>query len=335
MKDKVILKTDLKGFKILQANIRFYKALGVDFVEISPFEKLDESEIAEILSLNDFYQKNGLGLILSFDIKLLMARLLGEKPSAIDFSDPKIRQGLYGFISYLIKYGVRSFKLEGLPSLAKGGKSLIERVRELNKNTFFNKEVFSLAEINEDKNTLTALANPNFSCLAMVKSPKEIGDIFEFARDFTVGNSNLALSFDNFPKSEINFENYPLYARRMIYMSLFFLKSSLYIDESDLDFEDIKFLRKLFALKNQVQNLPKITKILPKEKEILAFVRSGGGKKILFLANLSEKEVLVDLSYKVLDYKKYEFLLGSITERRLFRTILLRPYEAVSFINCK
>ena len=53
MKDKVILKTDLKGFKILQVNTRFYKALGVDFVEISPFENLDESEIAEILSLNE------------------------------------------------------------------------------------------------------------------------------------------------------------------------------------------------------------------------------------------------------------------------------------------
>ena len=335
MKDKVILKTDLKGFKILQANIRFYKALGVDFVEISPFEKLDESEIGEILSLNDFYQKNGLGLILSFDIKLLMAKLLGENPSAIDFSDPKIRQGLYHFISYLIKHGVRSFKLKGLPSLAKGGKSLIERVRELNKNTFFNKEVFSLAEINEDKNTLMALANPNLSCLSMVSPSGEIEGVIDFAKSFSENNSKLVLSFDNFPKSEINFTNYPVYARRMIYMSLFFLNSSLYIDESNLNFEDIKFLRKLFAFKNQVQNLPKMTKILPKEKDILAFVRSGDSKKILFLANLSEKEVLVDLSYKVLDYKKYDFLFASITERRLFRTILLRPYEAVSFINCK
>ncbi len=335
MKDLVILQTDLKGFKKLQVNIRFYKALGLDFVEISPFENLDEREIGEILSLNDFYQKNGLGLILSFDINYLLARLLGENPSAIDFSDPKIRQGLYGFISYLIKHGIWTFKLEGLPSLAKGGKSLIERVRELNKNTFFNKGVFSLAEINEDKNTLMPLANPNLSCLSMVSPSGEIEGIFDFAKSFAENNSKLALSFENFPKSEINFDNYPIYAKRMIYMTLFFLKTSLYIRESDLDFEDIKFLRELFALKNQVQSLPKMTKILPKEKDILAFVRSDNGKKILFLANLSEKEVLVDLSYKVLDYKKYEFLFGSVTDRKLFRTIILRPYEAVSFTNCK
>lgn len=335
MKDKVILKIDLKGFRILQVNTRFYKALGVDFIEISPFENLDEIEIREILSLNDFYQKNDLGLILSFDIKILLARLLDENPTTIDFSDPKIRQGLYHFISYLIKHGIRAFKLKGLESLANGGESLIERVRELNKNTFFNKDVFSLAEINEDKNTLMVLSNPNLSCLSMVSLSGEIEGIFDYAKCFVENNSKLALSFDNFPKSEINFKNYPVYARRMIYMSLFFLKASLYIDESDLDFEDIKFLRELFAFKNQVQDLPNMTKILPKEKEILAFVRSDDGKKILFLANLSKKEVLVDLSYKVLDYKKYDFLFASITDRKLFRTIILRPYEAVSFIDCK
>lgn len=335
MEDKIILKTDLKGFKILQANIRFYQALGLDFVEISPFDKLSEREIGEIISLNDLYQKNGLCLILSFDIKIILARLLGENPTAIDFFDPKIRQGLYHFISYLIKHGIRAFRLEGLPSLSDGGESLIERVRELNKNTFFNKDVFSLAEINEDKNTLMAFANPNLSCLSMVSPSGEIEGIFDFAKSFLENNSCLALSFNNFQKSVINFDNYPIYGRRMIYMSLFFLNSSLYLDESDLNFEDIKFLRKLFALKDKIQDLGKITKILPKESDILAFVRSGPYKKILFMANLTEKEVLVDLAYKVLDYKEYEFLAGSFSHRTLYRTILLRPYEAVSFINCK
>ena len=335
MNDLVILKTDLKGFKILQVNIKFYKALGVDFVEISPFEVLDENEIGKLITLNEFYQKHGINLCLSFDINYIMARLLGKNPSEIDFSDPKIRQGLYHFISYLIKHGIRGFNLVGLHSLADGGKSLIERVRELNKNTFLNKEVFSMAEIDRDNKSLNALANPNLSCLSMVKAFGEIEDIFEFARDFADNNSNLATSFENFPKSEINFINYPIYAKRMIYMTLFFLKSSLYINESDLDFTDIKFLRELFAFKSELEKLNKLTKILPKEREILAFVRSGEGKKILFLANLTEKEVLVDLSYKVVDYKKYDILLGSVTDRTLFRTILLRPYEALAFSNCK
>lgn len=335
MKDLVILKTDLKGFKILQVNIRFYKDLGVDFVEISPFESFDEKEIGEVFALNEFYQKHGIGLSLSFDIKILMAGLLGKETWDIDFSDPKIRQGLYRFISYLIKHGIRDFNLYGLESLGNSGKALIERVRELDKNTFFNKRVFSMGEIHQDKNTLMALANPNLSCLSMVKRPGEIDDFFDFTKDSADNNSRIALSFANFPKSEINFINCPIYAKRMIYMTLFFLKASLYIHESDLDFEDIKFLRKLFVFKSDLQGLDKITKILPKDKEILAFVRSGNGKKILFLANLTENEVLVDLSYKVLDYKKYDFFFGSVTDRTLFRTLILRPYEAVSFINCK
>ena len=51
------------------------------------------------------------------------------------------------------------------------------------------------------------------------------------------------------------------------------------------------------------------------------------------MANLTEKEVLVDLAFKVMDYKEYEYLIGSITRRVLFKTILLRPYEAVAFIK--
>ena len=333
MKDLVILKTDLKGLKILQVNIRFYKDLGIDFVEISPFDKLSDKEIGKLFVLNDFYQKHDLGLILYFDINRLMAELLGKKMSEIDFSDPKIRQGLYHFISYLIKHGVRGFKLVGLSSLANGGKELIEKVRELNKNTFFNKEVFSMAEINEDKKTLIALSNPNLSCLSTVKTIGEIEDIFDFTRYFSVRNSGLALSFENFPKTCINFENYPTYSKKMILMTLFFLKASVYINENDLDFENIIFLRKLFSLKNQVQDLSKIRKILPREKDILAFIREGKGEKVLFMANLTEKEVLVDLAFKVMDYKEYEYLIGSITRRVLFKTILLRPYEAIAFIK--
>lgn len=335
MEDLVILQTDLSGFRKLQINISFYKALGVDYVVIAPFEKLDDKEIGDLLALNEFYQKHGLGLILSFDIKTLMANLLGESPSNIRFSDPKIRQGLYHFISYLIKHGIRGFDLGGLESLLDGGKSLVERVRELNKNTFFNKGILSIAEINQDKKTLLALSSPKLSSLSMVIRPGEIVDILGFAKDFSINEAGVSFTFENFPKSGINFDNYPIYAKRLVYMSLFFLKGSIFINESDLDFTDIKFLRKLFALKDKIQDLGKITKILPKESDILAFVRSGPYKKILFMANLTEKEVLVDLAYKVLDYKEYEFLAGSFSHRTLYRTIILRPYEAVSFINCK
>ncbi|WP_296114900.1 hypothetical protein [uncultured Anaerococcus sp.] len=228
MKDLVILKTNLKGFKTLQVNIRFYKALGVDFVEISPFESFGEKEIGEVFVLNEFYKKNGLGLILSFDIKILMAGLLGKNTSGIDFSDPKIRQGLYHFISYLIKHRIRAFDLKGLENLSTGAKDPVKAIRELNKNTFFNKDILSMARLDYDIKTLMALANPSFSCLSLIRPEGEIHDVLSFSNDFGDIRAGLALGFDNFPKLKINFKNYPIYAKRFVFMTLFFLESSIY-----------------------------------------------------------------------------------------------------------
>ena len=333
MKDLVILKTDLKGLKILQVNIRFYKDLGIDFVEISPFDKLSDKEIGKLFVLNEFYQKHGLGLILYFDINRLMAELLGKNMSEKDFSDPKIRQGLYHFISYLIKHGIRAFDLMGLENLSSKEKGLVEAIRELNKNTFFNRKVLSMAEVSAPSKTLMALSNPALSCLSIIRCEGEIEDIFNLYREFARAKSGLCLTLDNFPKNNINFNNYPAYARKMILMTLFFLRASLYIEEKDMNVGDVIFLRKLFSLNKNLSKMDKIRKILPREKDILAFIREVKGEKVLFMANLTEKEVLVDLAFKVMDYKEYEYLIGSITHRVLFKTILLRPYEAVAFIK--
>lgn len=334
MQDLLFIRTETKDYKKLEINRKFYKALGMDYVIISPFDKVDEEEIEKILALNESYKDFSLGLVLSFDIKNLMARLLGTKAEFIDFSDPKIRKSLYHFISYLIKHGLSAFEFLDLDSLSKNEIELIESVRELNKNTFFNKDILAMTEISLPRKNLMALANPNLSTLSLVRSKKEMEDIFAFATDFLGANAGLCLGDENFPQDTINFKNYPIYGKRLVFMVLFFLKASLYLEESNLDFEDIIFLRKLFAIKDQVKNLDRIQKILPREKEILAFIGYKEGKKILFLSNLTEKEVLVDLAYKVLDYKDYEFLFGSITKRKLYRTVLLRPYEALAFINC-
>lgn len=333
MKDKIILKTDLRDFKKLQVNIRFYKALGLDSVLLRPFERLDEKELADLFDLNHFYEKNGLDLVISFHIKKLMAKLLDEDPANIDFADPKIRQGLYHFLGFLIRHGIGAFDLEGLEDLANGGADLLKALRELNKNTFFNKDVLVMGEISASKKTQIALANPNFAAISMIRPSGEIGDLFKFSRDFAAAGSNLSLCPSNFPQEGINFENYPESVRRLVLMTLFFLKGSLFIDEKWLDFGDIKFLRELFIHKEKIQSLGKMTKILPKEADVLAFIREGEGEKVLFLANFSEREVLLDLAYKVMDYKDYEFLAGSLTHRTLYRTTLLRPYESIAFIK--
>ena len=271
--------------------------------------------------------------MVSFHIKKLMAKLLGENPSNIDFADPKIRQGLYHFLGYLIKHGIKAFDLEGLENLALGEGDLLKACRELNKNTFFNKDVLAMGEISASKKTQIALANPNFSALSMIRPSGEIGDLFNFSRDFALAGSKVCLGLSNFPRDGINFENYPESAKRLIFMTLFFLKGSLFIDENWLDFGDIIFLRELFIHKEKIQDLGKMTKILPKEADVLAFIREGNGEKVLFLANLSEREVLLDLAFKVMDYKDYEFLTGSLTHRTLYRTTLLRPYESIAFIK--
>ena len=190
-----------------------------------------------------------------------------------------------------------------------------------------------MGEIDARKNTQIALANPNFSALSMIRPSGEIGDLFKFSRDFALAGSKVCLGISNFPRDGINFENYPDSAKRLIFMTLFFLKGSIFIDEKWLDFGDIKFLRKLFTHKEKIQGLGKMTKILPKEDDVLAFIREGEGKKVLFLANFSEREILLDLAYKVMEYKDYEFLAGSLTHRTLYRTTLLRPYDSIAFIK--
>lgn len=262
-----------------------------------------------------------------------MENLLGLE--MVNMTEPKIRKGLYHFLAYLIKHGVRAFDLKGLENLESSEKYLLPAIRELNKNTFFNREVLSMGEIYGPKETLLALANPNLSALSLVRIPGEVGDLLSLSSDFSRVNSGITLTPKNFSKDGINFKNYPKSAKRLVFMTLFFLKASLFIEENDLDFEDLVFLRGLFALKNKSARLVGVQKILPKEKDILAFIRQGYDSKILFLANLTEREILLDLAFKVMDYKDYNFLAGSLSHRTLYRTLVLRPYEAIAFENCK
>lgn len=330
MRDLLLVKTGLTEPNKLKVNRRFYQSLRIDGLVIEPFDRLTKEEINQVISLNKYYEEVGIKLVLRFDIKTLIAKLLGVEVQSISLSDPKIRKSLYHFLSFLIKHGLRAFDLLGLEEFGRG-MSLIEALRELNKNTFFNRDILSLGEVDVSYKTLLALSSPNLSCLSLVRPRDKSKDLLKLSKDFEKVNAGLILSPKNFKKEEINFKNYPSSGKRLIFMTLFFLKSSLYIEERDLDFEDVKFLRELFSLKNEMKKFVKTSKILPKEKNILAFIREGEGEKLLFLANLIEKEVLVDLAFKLMDYKDYDFLLGSLTCRRLYRTIVLRPYEAIVF----
>lgn len=333
MRDLLFLKTGLTDLKKLQINIKFYQALGVDYLVVGPNPTFFKENIEGFFALNETYFKANLGLVFSFDIKVLMENLLGLE--MVNMTEPKIRKGLYHFLAYLIKHGVRAFDLKGLENLESSEKYLLPSIRELNKNTFFNREVLSMGEIYGPKETLLALANPNLSALSLVRIPGEVGDLLSLSSDFSRVNSGITLTPKNFSKDGINFKNYPKSAKRLVFMTLFFLKASLFIEENDLDFEDLVFLRGLFALKNKSARLVGVQKILPKEKDILAFIRQGDDSKILFLANLTEREILLDLAFKVMDYKDYHFLAGSLSHRTLYRTLVLRPYEAIAFENCK
>ena len=335
MGEKIIIGTDLKDFKKLQVNTRFYKALGADFIIIRPFDNLSESRIKELFELNDYYKKEDLGLGLGFDLKDLMAGLLSSPASSINFGNPKIRKSLYHFIAYLIKHGVSFFNLEGLENLESSSLGFFEAVRELNKNTFFNKEIISLGTFKNHNLNMRTLSNPKLPGLSLIGYDEQVRDLLKLSLNFKETESGLCLTYSNFPKQGINFTNYPTYAERMIYMTLFFLKSNLYINESELDFDLVIFLRKLFAYKSKIDKARGLRKILPKESDIIAFIRQGDSEKILFLANNRQNEVLIDISYQVMDYKKYQYLIGSYTSRSLYRNILLRPYEALAFIRSK
>lgn len=331
MREVFILETDLRGPKIIQINKRFCKKLGVDILSLG-FDLRDLEDLEDVIKA---YDSPSIGL--RIDLLDKLSRLLGLNKENLYLKDPRIRKSLYQFLKFLEKRGLMAAELESLEVLRGPDRGLIEAVRELRKNSFTD-EFFSYTKLSGSKDLLIALSSENFKALKAVKPEGLIFDDFlafkssigSFIKDFSDNKSDLILGLDNLYSEDINYKNYPTYARRLMMMGLFFLKSSLILEEGSLIKDDLDFIESLAREKSKLAGSG-FREIIPKDTDIFSFIRESDKAKVLVLLNFSQSEVLLDLSYAVMDYKDYDFLLGTYGQRKLFKTLVLRPYEGIAF----
>lgn len=128
----------------------------------------------------------------------------------------------------------------------------------------------------------------------------------------------------------------------LILTSLTLLDSPLYIKDAKSYFDlvgpikSIKdYLEVIYTIKEDFSALPRkeFYGIIKKDKDIFAYSLKIGDTKFLFIGNLTQKEILVNISMYVSNYSEYKLLLGNYGKRTIVKNILLRSYEGLIFVR--
>lgn len=157
-------------------------------------------------------------------------------------------------------------------------------------------------------------------------------------------NKFISLNKSNFwiGSSVLNFSNYYIESAKSLAIITILTKASSFIKEGeelllykkDIDKDKRKdlfeFYKNLSLISYSYSDIIK-GKYLPlykKDKDLLAYLFYKDGKCLVVLINLSQKDVLVDIS-NILTQPK--FLIGNISKRTIVKTLNLRPYEGIVF----
>ena len=128
----------------------------------------------------------------------------------------------------------------------------------------------------------------------------------------------------------------------LILTSLTLLDLPLYIKDSESYFdvagpiESIRdYLGEILKIKNNLHALPRkeFYEIIKKDKDTYSYSLKIGDNKFLFIGNLTQKEILVNISMYVSNYSEYKLLLGNYGKRTIVKNILLRSYEGLIFVR--
>lgn len=333
----------------------YYKKLGVNAILIDPFERIDQEVLYRLFEYNKSLAKQDIKLIVRVDIELISSLLLDiNKP--ISWSNPKIRKSFYQFIIFLQKHGIRGFLLENFVDLLKD--DLYKYTGELTKNIFYSEDSIFIGQIdtidyqylsyliNSSYNNFTYILNPSrFYGYVDLKSIKK-----EISKSFDRGIKEIYQTKNLYGLIE-NKENYPFQIQSLLAGLVFMLRGVVIINDFeelgifnkrkfksdykilDLANKTFDFYKKLIDIKknNRPLAIGDYRQIVIRDREIFAFIRTLEDEKILVFANFSQKEILVDLRYKLLDLYKFTYLIGNYGRRRIFKNLLLRPYEFVAF----
>lgn len=333
----------------------YYKKLGVNAILIDPFDRIDKEVLQRLFEYNKTLAREEIKLILRVDIEQISSLLLDiNKP--ISWSNPKIRKSFYQFIIFLQKHGIRGFLLENFVDLLKD--DLYKYTGELTKNIFYSEDSIFIGQIdtidyqylsyliNSSYNNFTYILNPSrFYGYVDLKSIKK-----EISKSFDRGIKEIYQTKNLYGLIE-NKENYPFQIQSLLAGLVFMLRGGVIINDFeelgifnktnfksdykilDLANKTFDFYKKLIDIKknNKPLAIGDYRQIVIRDREIFAFIRTLEDEKILVFANFSQKEILVDLRYKLLDLYKFTYLIGNYGRRRIVKNLLLRPYEFVAF----
>lgn len=333
----------------------YYKKLGVNAVLIDPFDRIDQEVLYRLFEYNKSLAKQDIKLIVRVDIEQISSLLLDiNKP--ISWSNPKIRKSFYQFIIFIQKHGLRGFLLENFVDLFKD--DLYKYTGELTKNIFYSEDRIFIGQIdtidyqylsyliNLSYNNFTYIFNPNrFRSNLKLESIKK-----EISKSFNRGIKEIYQTKNLYGLIE-NKENYPFQIQSLLAGLVFMLRGGVILSnfeelgifnkinfKSDYKILDLAnktfdFYKKLIDIKknNRPLAIGAYRQIVIRDREIFAFIRTLEDEKILVFANFSQKEILVDLRYKLLDLYKFTYLIGNYGRRRIVKNLLLRPYEFVTF----
>lgn len=333
----------------------YYKKLGVNAILIDPFDRIDQEVLYRLFEYNKSLAREEIKLILRVDIEQISSLLLDiNKP--ISWSNPKIRKSFYQFLIFLQKHGLRGFLLENFVDLFKD--DLYKYTGELTKNIFYSEDSIFIGQIdtidyqylsyliNSSYNNFTYILNPSrFYGYVDLKSIKK-----EISKSFDRGIKEIYQTKNLYGLIE-NKENYPFQIQSLLAGLVFMLRGVVIINDFeelgifnkrkfksdykilDLANKTFDFYKKLIDIKknNRPLAIGDYRQIVIRDREIFAFIRTLEDEKILVFANFSQKEILVDLRYKLLDLYKFTYLIGNYGRRRIFKNLLLRPYEFVAF----
>lgn len=342
----IIFEEDTKQLNKIYEKIDSYKSMPIDTVKINLGNDLNEKYLDNLFYLNKKFASDNLLLMVKVSLIDISRNLLGVSYKNESFDNPKIQKASFSFLNFLVKRGIQAFDFGDINYLVKNNpsdKKIIETSRLINKNLrSLSKDVISFCDLSykyiDLYDILTGDSDFDFSYICR---PINIFD--EQSRKLlkeTYQNGGRISYKIGFTKSRS--KNLSFVKESLILTSLTLLDSPLYIKDAKSYFDlvgpikSIKdYLEVIYTIKEDFSALPRkeFYGIIKKDKDIFAYSLKIGDTKFLFIGNLTQKEILVNISMYVSNFGEYKLLLGNYGKRSMVKNLLLRSYEGLIFVK--
>lgn len=342
----LIYEEETKQLNKIYEKIDFYKKMPIDTVKICLSNDINEKYLEDLLYLNKKLSRSNLLLMIKINLIDISTNLLGLNYKNESFDDPKIKKASFSFLNFLVKRGIQAFdfgNIEKLLANKANDKNIIEMSRLINKNLrSLNKDLLSVCDLTYDNLDLyEVLTGDNDFDFSYMCRPTNIFD--EQSRKLlkeTYQNGGRISYKIGFTKSRS--KNPSFVKESLILTSLTLLDSPLYMKDSESYFDVIgpiksikDYLEEIYTIKEDFSDLPRkeFYERIKKDKDIFAYSLKIGDKKFLFIGNLTQKEILVNISMYIPNFGEYKLLIGNYGKRSIVKNLLLRSYEGLIFVR--